>query len=188
MLAGTHAALVFALMAFATGCATGTSSSDETPISVASDFDSETNFQSFRTYDWLPTTPAESNPTLDKWVKSAVASQLENKGLQRKSIDPDLLLTYHVGVEDKIAVSDRGYQYIPRQRRRTGSRPGDMPTTVYREGTLILDCINAATKELVFRASAQAVLDEIITSEEDERFVTEAVRRMLERYPSQAGS
>ena len=188
MLTGKRGALILVLLTFMVGCASGSPSSNETPVSVTSDFDSEANFQSFETYDWLPTTPAESNPNLDKWIKSAVASQLGNKGLQRKSTDPDLLLTYHVGVEDKIAVSDRGYRYIPRQRQRSASRQHDVSTAVYREGTLILDFIKPDTKGLVFRASAQAVLDERMTSEEDQRLVTEAVRKMLESYPPQAGS
>lgn len=160
-------------------------------VAVPYDYDQRVDFRAYKTYDWLPQSSRE-DPLLDKQIKTAVDTRLSAKGLQRRSADPDLLLIYHTGGEDKVRVSDSVYRYVPRSRYgsnyRRGRRARDLPTTTYHKGTLFLDFVDAKSKELVFRSSAQAVVDKNPTPEVMEREVNEAVLKMLENYPPKPSS
>jgi len=171
------------------GCASWTPTSQYPAVSVTSDYSDNTDFQIYKTYAWLPQASAKKEPVLDRQIKTAVDNQLSVKGLQESPTEPDLLLAYHTGVEDKVLVSGLGYSYDnryvrQRNRRITFASSRDLSTTTNQEGTLILDFVDASTKELIFRASAQAVLDRNATPEDDERLVNDAVAKMLENYPS----
>ena len=178
-----------AIAMFVIGCASGTATSHYTPVSVTSDYSGDTDFQTYKTYAWLPQPSVKKEPVLDRQIKAAVDSQLFAKGLQKSPTEPDLLLAYHTGVEDRVLASNLGYSYRSRYVRHRSRGVGfasssDISTTTYQEGTLILDFIDASTKELIFRASAQAVLDRNAAPEDDEQLVNEAVAKMLENYPA----
>lgn len=154
-------------------------------ISVNHDFDREANFTSYKTYDWIPQSASakglQGNTLIDQRVKRAVNNELKAKGLRQNAADPGLLLAYYVGVEDRIDVTDWGYTYPGRYPGWYGGR--DIDVYHYKEGTLVLDIIDANSKQLVWRGSAQGTLAVNPTPEERERKITEAVTRMLANYP-----
>jgi hypothetical protein len=53
----------------------------------------------------------------------------------------------------------------------------------YEEGTLILDIVNPANKELIWRGSAQDEVNFKSTPEKDQTQLNEAVHQMLEKFP-----
>ena len=85
---------------------------------VSQDYDKEADFATYKTFAWIeqPTTGMGSaraaqqmNTLLDKRIKGAVETQLNAKGLVKATENPDLLLIYHTGVDDKVDVSSYGY-------------------------------------------------------------------------------
>ena len=56
----------------------------------------------------------------------------------------------------------------------------------YTEGTLILDVLDAATKSLVWRGTAQAEALPSVDVSTPQARIREAVRRILERFPPKA--
>jgi len=154
------------------------------------DWDRDANFSSYSTYAWLnvPTntvggsvkTARTKNTLLDKRIKSAVDREMKAKGLTVDTESPDLLAAYHVGVEDKVNVTDWGYRYSYDY---WGWGGRNIDVYQYTEGTLIVDLIDAQTKELVWRGAATATLDENPSPEKADARIQQAVEGILANYP-----
>ncbi len=174
---------VLFLMAAAAGCS---------PITVNYDFDKDANLAVLKTFDWLPQPEAasksvkeelERNSLLEKRVREAVAREMAAKGIEEVSKNPDFLVTYHTGVEDKVDVKDWGYTYAGIHRYRGGWGSRDVSVYKYREGTLILDFVDPKTHTLIWRGIAQAVLSRTENPEKRDKLVYEAVKKILEGFP-----
>jgi hypothetical protein len=172
--------LLAAIMLAVLGCAPS--------ITVKQDYDKEANFAALKTFAWLPmpVDPAagvksamERNSLLDKRIKQSVDAQLAAKGYQVDVNNPDFVVTYHTGAEDKVNVTDWGYGYG-----RYGAwHGGGVDVYQYTEGTLILDVIDWKSKQLVWRGFAQGTIDPDAPSEKREQKLNEAVTRMLANFP-----
>ena len=163
-------------------------------VQVNSDYDPAVNFTPYRTFDWMPGPqvrtgdPRVDDATVDSRIRTAVERRLTAKGYHKESAaKPDFYVLYHAALKNKMSttvVNNRyGYPYY------TGYpgpwvRGGETTTThPYEEGTLILDVIDAGTKQLVWRGSAQARLDMQAREETKRERVREAVREILEQFP-----
>jgi len=158
-------------------------------VEVHNDFDVEANFAAYHTYNWIAQpvnatgsaqAAQERNTLLDKRIRSAVDAQMAAKGFRLEASSPDLLVVYHTGLADKVSVTDWGYTYA-------GSYWGwagrDIDVSTYTEGTLIVDLVEAAGKELVWRGSATGTVDPSASPEKRERRLNDAVARMFTQYP-----
>ena len=158
-------------------------------ISVSHDFDPDADFSRYRTYTWVAQdasivgdakTAQERNTLLDQRIKEAVDQQLSREGLTIDNNNPDLLVAYHTGVQNKVDVTDWGYTYgsyyygYPRR---------DITVYQYQQGTLVVDLIDSSDKELVWRGSAQATLLENPTPEKVQQRINTAVGKMFQKYP-----
>ncbi len=173
-------ALVLGLIVLATGCAPS--------VTVKLDYDKEADFAALKTFAWLPmpVNPAasvkealERNSLMNKRIRRAVEAQLTAKGYQVDVTHSDFMVTYHIGVEDKIAVTDWGYGY--------GWRGWGGPSRVdvyqYQQGTLILDVIDSKSKQLIWRSVAQGVIDPSAPIEKREQRLNDVATRMLADFP-----
>lgn len=136
------------------------------------------NFAKYRTFDFADTevkTQGDQNPLLNSpiaqdRIKQAIASELTQRGLRQVETNPDFLVTTHTYVEkaertvyDTYPGANYAYPYA------VGYRGRFLPinygywysptyyqtprTEQYREGTLVLDFIDARTNNLVWRGS-----------------------------------
>ncbi len=160
------------------------------PINVKYDFDTSADFAVYKTFSWIeqPIKPVSDvrtaqrlNTLLDKWIRTAVDAQLAAKGMTLVTENPDVLLVYHTGVDQKIDVEDWGYSY-PRYPY-GGWYGGQVDVYEYQEGTLIVDVIDAKSHQLVWRGTATKTIDEDATSQERQANLNEVVRRMFADYP-----
>jgi hypothetical protein len=156
-------------------------------LKISHDYDRQTDFSRYTTFVWARA-PKEAvgspqaqllanNPLLDKRIKNAVTDQLMQKGFKPNNSSPDLLVVYHVGIKDKINVSNWGYRYGPYW------GPGRVDVYGYREGTLIIDFVDAKKKELVWRGIAQKALSEGGSPESRERQLNDIIRHILAKFP-----
>jgi hypothetical protein len=175
------ALIAIAAMTMIAGCGTS--------ISVNYDYDVNANFEEYRTYDWVPLPEAapgsakraqQSNDLLDKRIKSNVDAVLSERGLSVNSSSPDMLVVYHVGVQDKVQVTDWGYRYSDYY---WGWGGRDIDVYNYEEGTLIIDFIDAQTKELVWRGAGSVALDSSTSPEKSDELVRKVVGKIMSRYP-----
>jgi len=175
---------------------------------VRSDYDREINFARLNTFDWKseseysPSNSLAKNSLFEKRLKKAVEAELVAKNLSKQANSPDFLIAYSVAVEDKVDVrSDRfGYGYGYGHGYRHGyygfgyrSRyhgfgygsgyygNGGLDAYQYKEATLILDFIDPASNELLWRGVYIDEIDDsgIIT----EAKINEAVEHIKEKFP-----
>jgi hypothetical protein len=156
-------------------------------ISVTHDYDKEADFTKLKTFSWMAVgaipvgnakTAVEQNTLLDKRIKSAVNRELETKGYEMNEANPDFVMIYHVGVDDKINVTDWGYGYPSPY---WGGR--NVSVYQYTQGTLILDIIEPATKQLIWRGEAQGTVDQDASPEDREAKLNLAAAKLLDNFP-----
>ena len=166
---GVLAPLLFA------GCASGPS--------IFVNADPAANFTAFHTYNFevpLGTDNSGYSSLLSQYLRTATAREMEGRGYQR-SDTPDLLINFNVKTKDKIqtTTTPSGPSYGGYYGYRSGYygvwNGYDTQVTQYTEGTLTVDVVDAARKQLVWdgtavgrvrekdRQNLQPAIDNVIT-------------------------
>ena len=157
-----------------------------TPVRIMSEANPTANFSTYRTYNWASSSPGGTRPSpsndreiLEWRIRNAVEAQLAAKGFVRAlSGQPDFLVDYHIERTQKN--TETIGDYIRYRQSGGDAGVGEAYVMGYEEGSLVLDVFDAHTRDLVWRASATGV----INPEQQQQRVTEAVRQMLQRFPS----
>ena len=174
------AALVATGLALALGAAGCTAAH----VGVTNDFDHAVNFRAYKTWAWYPRQQSDTQggpakgyeSFVDQRIRAAVAADLGTKGLTEAAQGqaPDVFVAYSARVENKQEISPYyggypygyGYGY-------GGFGRGYGGVTQYKAGTVIIDIVDARRKELAWRGTGQAQLNQSnITQEEATRIVT----------------
>jgi Domain of unknown function (DUF4136) len=154
------------------GCAT---------TAVNYDYDNEYDFSTLKTYEWMAMPQnARVEEFLMKRVKSALSRELSAKGITQAPDDPDFLIALHGSREGKVQITDWGYSYGPFGRHIGGPR---IDVHQYEQGTLIVDFVEAKTKQMVWRGTASRVLEPDLTPQEKEKLINEAVVEIMKNFP-----
>jgi hypothetical protein len=152
-----------------------------TVYDLSFDYDRKMDFAKLETYDWFRTEPKEEDDRLViERIKNAVNTELAGKGLRRVSSNPDFLIAIKIGA--KVEYWSGGGHYYHGSRYTGGY--GYSPRYAHRieAGTLVLDFVDAKSKELVWRGEAKGVL-EISTPEKMDALVNEVVKKVLANFP-----
>jgi hypothetical protein len=158
-----------------------------TSSQVFSDYDKSAYMTEYKTFGW--STPlsieARNNPLYynelnNKRINNAVAVQLESRNY-KYSEDPDILMHYHIIIEDKTVMrtDPYGYYYGPYWMR------SEVSVYEYQEGTLIIDLMDAHTNNLVWRGWITNFLKNR-DPEKMEESINTAVRMIFAQYPYRA--
>ena len=168
-----HAFLVIFLMGFVVSCST--------IYGVQYDYDKQADFKNLKTYDWM-TVPekADIDSLKVERVKKAVNAELQAKGLMMTSNNPDFLIAEHLGKNDKVQVTNWGYNY---DQYGMDLGPQGVDTYQYEEGSLILDFVDAKSKKMIWRGVAKAEINNTDTPEKTEKLINEAVQEILKNFP-----
>ena len=153
---------------------------------VSYDYNENANFTCMRTYDWLAINVNEKKETIDsislRRIRNAVHHQLESKGMEVSSENPDFLIAVYLRSKERLTVVNYGgLQVYPYNA--YGPYWGTPTIRQYEEGTLLLDFVDAKSNQLVWRGSAKSNLDSATTPEKRETIINEAVERILENFP-----
>ncbi|MDX2474055.1 MAG: DUF4136 domain-containing protein [Candidatus Krumholzibacteria bacterium] len=172
--------LIFVLLWALGGCSS---------MSVTYDYDNNVTWEGLKTYAWLASTnemsenPAKdsmSGGLLDKRIRAAVDWEMEQRGIKTGD-DPDLLIKYYLGAEQKVQVTDWGYRYSDYY---WGYGGRQIDVYQFTQGTLVIDIIDAKTKALIWRGTATDTVDEGQRSpEETEARVNDVVNKILANFP-----
>jgi hypothetical protein len=176
---GILSVLIFSLMVLTTaGCATYTTHYD---------YDPGVRFEELSNYDWLnpPDTGQPVNELTIKRIKAALEKQLTVLGYSMATSNPDFLIAIHGGKQTKINVVDWGYTYRGNEQYHYGytHRAQRVDVYEYEQGTLILDFVDAASQELIWRGTVTGVIDPNPTPEKRDKVINEAVAKVLENFP-----
>lgn len=153
-------------------------------VEINYDFDQQADFNRYKTFQWM-TPDTQMSSLLGSRISKAVETELESRNLQSVSDDPDLLVTYHAGKQDKVDITSSGYGYGYGGYRGVygGGYGGGIETYNYTEGTLIIDIVDASRMELVWRGTATGVLDDNPSPEKVDQNVRDVVAKILVNYP-----
>ena len=151
-------------------------------MKVEVEYSRSANFKGYRTYAWIsqPPGPEQAPAARDPRVREAVVSSIDRglaaKGLTRTDPDksPDLLVAVYGWSAAGIDVHQYGYGYGY-----YGYHPSSVSVREYRAGTLIIDLVDAATKQMVWRGTASDTFD----PGAEAKTVVKAVEKTLEEYP-----
>ena len=173
------------------------------PLSVNYQTDPFADFSQYQRFDWMPEKTPSSDAgqaLLEKQLRFSVERELQSKGLVLDSQSPDFLISYYGSeqqrstertIENTDYWGDRGRyalyddpkvdDYMRRWRYDPGSytRSIETQTIEYKEGTLVIDFIDANTKQPVWQATVQGVIDEQDPAGQLDR----AVIKALEAFP-----
>ena len=155
-------------------------------ISTTSDYDPSADFASYSTFSIYDGTiegsELESAPLVKKRVLEAIVNEMQKKGfVKADSENSDLIIYTQAGTAEKMNVTDYGYGY--------GSWWGPYPygrnidVSYYTQGSLIIDLVDNAKDELIWRGIGTAVIQDRGTPEERQKFIDEAVAKILTDYP-----
>ena len=165
-------------------------------VSVNTDYNSEaiSSMSAYQGYAWLPHPQGgdtrANNDLVATRVVNAVDEALAASGYRKAQQDADFLVGWHLSLEGKIDVTTvnryYGYGY---GRWRGGAVVVGQTTSVreYDEGTLIIDIVDAASNELVWRGTAQGEIKANATGEQRSERVRSVVQQILEDFPPQPG-
>jgi len=165
-------------------------------IEVRSGHDPDFRFSRLKTYGWLAATETGDeridDKRLAKNVRDAVARELDAKGFRFAEKNPDFSVGYHAIMRRQRTVRsvDEVYgfgshtiwtgAYTPRMDPGTNV---DVYENIYHVGTLILDIAAGQGEDLIWRASARAIVDPASPAEKGRRITSDAIRKMLARFP-----
>lgn len=186
-------------------------------IPANSDYAADYDFQGVTTFAWLPQpvidgagiAPDLDNDLVRQRVVDAVDSQLAAKGISKAldGIPASVLVTYHLGKEEKVNVSSFGswytyFGYYPCYY--CGYRPGyrssfghghfgqggffdeEISVRRYEESSLIIDIIDAESKKLVWRGTSKRRMPNMETPQERRQYIQESVAAVLVNFPPSA--
>ena len=172
----------------------------ETPIRAKFDVDPNADLSRYASYAWIPTESAAGagvaarhggyvSPLERQRIERAVEHELAAMGYTKAAgpSQADLLVAYAVGKQQKTrvrAVAGRSDTYYPGNHPGAGGYGG--PTTEvrsYKEGTLIVEFYDRATREAVWVGVASKRLTR---GDDSEEVLGAAVAAILEPFPSRA--
>jgi len=153
-------------------------------MKVYSDFDRDLSVKNYSTFGWTndEKLEAKNNPLYynelnDKRIKNDIGEQLKKYGYQLDSGSPQLKIHYHIVLEDRTAINPEpfgsyGRDWVDR----------NVNVREFREGTLIIDLMDAKTNNLVWRGWAVNFLDEDSPDQLENQFKN-AVNKIFEKFP-----
>lgn len=172
---------------------------------VNTDYNPKYDFGAIRTYGWLAQTGQNQDPVLyndltDARIHSAVDEQLALRGwkLVDNKEKADVMITYHLGMQEEIRVTDfyPNYGYYPCYYCRPyggawgGYGPwggpyagGGVSVYQYTQGTIMLDLIDSKDMHLVWRGVLSKPISTLKTPQERDQRINTAVQQILSNLP-----
>lgn len=167
-------------------------------FNVRSDWDESVSFDGMRRFAWLEPPVAEGadpfadNSLLRKRVRVAIETNLTGRGFESVAnpADADFLVTYGVVLDQKLRVNGGvttyggygGYGGYGRWPVGVGGSYGAPDVRNYQESTLIIDFLDPASKDLVWRGWASGILQTRDRDSGQARFEA-GIKAVLDAYP-----
>lgn len=156
---------------------------------IGYDYDPHANFTTYQTYAWVVGPQEQTgdkridNRLVDSRIRNTIETQLRSKGYAvSANTQPDFYVAYHIGVKDMTKGSSTQH-YIGDFAHGTYTTTSDIQP--YKEGGLLIDIVDAASKQLAWRGSGVAEVDPGMAPEERDELINQVVRAMFSHFPPQ---
>jgi hypothetical protein len=133
-----------------------------TAATVFVNYDQDTDFSTFKTFQFIDTEASsfsQSDPLMHKKIVDLVVARLEAAGMKEVQENPDLYVTYHGKSQEgnKFNSASYGYNTWDGAYVSWGGEVYTGSQFVYEEGTLTVDAWSAEGNNLVFRGSSTQI-------------------------------
>jgi len=182
---GVRALALPLVAAVAVGCSSG--------LRVITDFDPEADLTVYRTYQWaerrdvVGADARVDNDIVAARIRIAVDSVLQSKGFTKVPAAPDFLVGWHAAIDQRITVTEMSAYYPYRWGRYGRWGPAGVRVDRWDEGTVLIDVVDAARGELVWRGSGSAKLRDEKDAARRQEILTAAVAAILRDFPPGGG-
>jgi len=155
-------------------------------IKVTTDFDKTAPFANYKTFAFTPEATSLNIDQLNRQrLISAIENELKLKGFS-KSDNPDVLIDLKVSAKNiQTATASSTAMYGPGYRYRWGG--GFSTTTInydnYTEGTVFIDMIDTARKQLVWQGRGVGTVEPKLSPEKREKNINEGIKQIFAKYP-----
>jgi hypothetical protein len=157
-------------------------------ISVTTDYDKTVDFTKYKTFSFyhLKTSGQVSQLNADR-IANAIKKEMLSKGYVEDNANPDLLVNSVLVIEDKVGVtSSTNYYGYGGYYRPYGWGPTVATTSVstyeYKDGTMIIDVIDAKTEKLVWEGVGTKELNS--NQKDPEEAINFAVYKIMANFPT----
>jgi len=149
---------------------------------IKSEGDKQFDYSRWKTFGWLPAKGevAEGSPFWPD-IQRMVTEALAAKGLKpARSGQPDVMVGFYAGI-GVVSDVDWGYIYMPW----FTTNPRLLNNDDFSKGVVVLDLMDAKTKQLVWRGGARKYVSETVQNKPDEMaaILRGLLPRILEGYP-----
>jgi hypothetical protein len=143
---------------------------------ISYDYDKSVNFSALKTYAWAPDGNIQDELT-HKRIVQAIDAQLAAKGLHRAEAGatPDVIVVYRAGVRQELEVNGYGAYRLNRW---NSARVEQVPV-----GALMVEMLDAKTKNILWRGIATRDLDVNASPEKREKNINKAAEKLFKKYP-----
>jgi len=162
-------------------------------IIIRTDYQPGTHFSSLKTYAWLPDiqkktgNPALDSSLLNNRIRNALEVNMRAIGFRRVSPDQaDVYLAYYITLESRIESFPTSMTYYngPHYGRSYGYAFGyGNEIQEFQYNTLYVDLISPSSKQIIWRGSAESLLEDSSTPEKRELRVNNIVSKIMQEYP-----
>ena len=151
------------------------------------DFDKSATFAQFKTYSMKQGTPTKDE-LIDRRIIAAIETQLAAKGFVRNDAAPDVVVLYHVAMDEEKDISSfssgpmyGGYGYG--WGGGWGTTTTDVRVRNILVGTLAIDMVDANRKQVVWRGLGTKEINTSAKPEKREANINKAVEKIFKNYP-----
>ena len=181
-----HVIILAASVLILAGCATGPT--------VRSDAAANTNFSAYKSFGFMaqqPTDNAEYTTLVTQHFKDAISAEMAALGYQYSETNPDLLVNFNSNVETRTDVRSTPtvsvqYGYYNYRRGIYAGFPlyaNDIDTVRYKYGTVNIDVVDAAKKQLIWEGIAEGTLKRADLNE-PKQAIANVVQLIFQQYPT----
>ena len=166
------------------------------PVSVNYDYDQSVNFATIQTYTWGEIPGVDDiltqDPLLKKRFVASIDNYLQSRGYRMVAPDQaDVLVVIQAGVNEKMQIIDWGYPggYYGRPYGWHGGYGYGSPfgsridVSYYEEGTLIVDIVENAKKQLIWRGLGKGIVQRYADHAKLQAAVDKYVFEILNHFP-----
>lgn len=156
-------------------------------VTTNSDFDHQYDFSGKTTYAWFEQGQESTgvNDMVERRVQSVVDQSLAGRGMTKTTQDKaDFLVAFHTGVQEQTQYNTYGYGMGGWGYGYGWGGGMNMTTTTathYEEGTLILDIVDRAKMETVWRGSVKGTIESSSDANYDK--FSKGIDKMFQDFP-----
>ncbi len=153
--------------------------------SVRTEYDSRIDFSQYKTFCWMDgctfsyTGPAYLNRTeIQEILKNAIMDNLTKKGVNYNDTAPDLLVDFHVTIEDEVVLRYHDQEDEPHYYKTPFSRTDEVHLT---KGSIVVHMVDRQRGELVWESHTEGFFEN--QPDLSEKNIRSAIEKVLRNFP-----